>query len=112
MPNTFNPPYRPKTTAPQIAVRETSNTFGDGYEQNVRDGINCVYIKQMSLTWDLLTLAQAAEIDTFFRNNAGLTFLWTLPNENTARKWRCSEWSPSYDRGHCSFSATLREVFA
>lgn len=109
---TFNPSLKPETASLTEKVRETSNQFGDGYEQNVLDGINAVYVESMELSWPALTYTQGNEIRTFLTQNAGKTFLWTLPEETSARKWRCSEWSYSPSRNAASMTATFREVFA
>ena len=36
----FTPPVRPKTTSALIEIKTKSNSFGDGYEQAVADGLN------------------------------------------------------------------------
>ena len=109
---TFNPSLQPETANITEKVRENTNEFGDGYAQSVKDGINAVYVESMELSWPVLTYAQGVEIRNFFAQNAGGTFLWTLPGEATTRKWRCSEWRLNPARNASSMSATLREVFA
>ena len=106
---TFAPVPRPRTSSPKTTVKETSNSFGDNYEQTILDGINCVTASQLELTWPVLTAAQNAAIVSFFNTNAGKVFTWALPGK-TSQKWRCSEWSEDYTAGVCSLSATLREV--
>ena len=39
---TFSPPVRPKTDSIETKVATLLNGFGDGYEQSVADGLNCV----------------------------------------------------------------------
>ena len=108
--DTFTPPRRPKSSTVTRKVRENSNNFGDGYQQDIVDGINAVY-DEVSLSWELLTFEQFGAIDTFLSAHRGQTFLWNLPG-CTAKKWRCSEWSPTYERGLVSLTITLKEVFA
>lgn len=107
---TFNPPVRPKTSNQTRTVKVISNDFGDGYDQEIADGLNPVRT-EMELTWPVLTISQIQEIDAFFVTNAGKAFYFALPEENP-RMWRCNEWSPPIERGTGSMTATLKEVFA
>lgn len=107
---TFNPPVRPKASNPTRTVKVITNSFGDGYEQEILDGLNAIRT-ELTLTWPVLTIEQAQEIDAFFAANAGKVFGFALPGE-TERMWRCNEWSPLIERGSGSLTATLKEVFA
>lgn len=106
---TFNPSVRPKTSGQTRTVKVITNSFGDGYEQEIADGLNPVRT-ELTLTWPVLTIPQMQEIDAFFVINAGKAFYFALPEEQP-RKWRCNEWSPPYEAGTGSMTATLKEVF-
>ena len=106
----FEPPVRPKTTSSSIEIKTKSNSFGDGYEQSVADGINAVREK-LELSWPVLTFDQASQIHEFLKARKGLPFTWAQPGED-AQTWRCVKWTRPFDRGVCSMSAELTEVFA
>ena len=106
----FSPPIRPKTTSGQIEVKTKSNSFGDGYEQSVADGINAVR-HTLSLSWPVLTFAQASQIHEFLKSRKGQPFRWAQPGQ-AAQTWRCIKWTRPFDRGVCSMTAELTEVFA
>lgn len=86
---TFTPPIVPSvsgtTQAKTPRVRRAD--FGDGYSQRGRDGLN--YVKRtVTLTWESLSAADAATLDTFFDGVAGAdAFAYTLPLESTEYKW-------------------------
>ena len=110
--DTFSPSIAPQSAEPSHKARTNVNNFGEGYEQDLRLGINAVYVESMSLAWPVLDFAQATEIAAWFTDHVGKTFLWTLPGESAARKWKCDTWEPKYEDNGASCSATLREVFA
>ena len=62
--NTFTPPRQPTTQNVQRQMRTKENSFGDGYEQTVLDGINAE-VRTLSLRWDNLLPSQAAQITQF-----------------------------------------------
>lgn len=109
--NTFSPPLRPTSTAPKYKARVKKNDFDDGYCQIITDGLRPWRIESMELSWDYVKFADAVTIETFFKEQAGKPFYWTLPNEQTPRVFLCTELSPSYASGKCSLSASLEEVF-
>ena len=108
---TFSPPVRPKTDSIETKVATLLNGFGDGYEQAVADGLNCVS-DAVDLSWPVLTLSQANTIHSFFKARQAEPFRFTLAGESTARLWRCVEWSRTIETGHASMTAKLTEVFA
>lgn len=105
---TFNPPIRPKTSEIKTKARLSTNDFGDGYSQDIADGINAAD-REMTLTWPILTFEQAAEIDAFFSLNIGKSFYFNIPGQ-PKRSWRCTEWQITNETGMSSMTAMLSEV--
>jgi phage-related protein len=72
--------------------------FGDGYEQRQAEGINA-----RNDTWDLQFQnrdnTETAAILSFLATRAGVeAFDWTPPNEASAIRVVCREWSKSVDK--------------
>lgn len=105
----FTPTVDPQTVNDSISIQKEENSFGDGYSQTVILGLNAVR-SEMSLSWPVLTEAQRTSIVSFFRENAGKTFLWAVPGESQ-RKWKCEKWEQNRDRAGISLTATFKEVF-
>lgn len=62
--------------------------FGDGYVQIVADGINALFAGG-DLVWNGLTAAQMTDLREFWADHGMSTpFLWTVPDEASARLWR------------------------
>jgi len=86
--------------------------FGDGYEQRQADGINT-----QPATWDLQFQSRtdtetATIIDFLEARGAVQAFDWTPPNEASAIRVVCREWSKSVDRANLNMvSAQFIEVF-
>jgi len=86
--------------------------FGDGYEQRQADGINT-----QPATWDLQfqnrTDTETATIIDFLEARGAVeAFDWTPPNEASAIRVVCREWSKSVDRANLNMvSAQFIEVF-
>jgi len=110
-------------TFPDIApnFRATKNSaptnrivkFGDGYEQVLRFGLN-QNPKTWTLTWENLSETNADAIEAFLDARAadGDAFDWTPPDDTTAYKWRCDQWSKTLP--YCNLfniSATFRQVY-
>lgn len=108
-PAVFQPSIAPQSASAGRSIRVISNKFGDGYEQAVLDGLNAQETS-LSLSWPVLTFEQCAEIDTFFTENKGKSFLWALPGQEQKR-WRCDEWKTDYEVCLAKADATLKEVF-
>ena len=109
--NTFSPPRLPTSLSVQRQVKTKSNGFGDEYEQNVLDGINALR-RTLSVKWDNLLPAQAAQITAFLSAQKTLPFLWQSPYDATAGKWRCVQWNEEQQMTVVSITAEFREVFA
>ena len=91
-------------------VRRVS--FGDGYEQRQADGIN-----NRPDIWDLQfqnrTNTETAIIIDFLEARGAVEgFDWIPPNESTAIRVVCREWSKSVDRANLNMvSAQFVQVF-
>jgi phage-related protein len=110
---TFTPAMQPSvgaTNKPRVKI--LSAPFGDGYSQATADGLNHIR-NEFSLTWEVLTPAQADAIDTFLRTQGGATpFYWTAPGASTPQKWTCEEWSVSFiQAGFRRITATFVQSF-
>ncbi|WP_457796646.1 phage tail protein [Methylocystis sp. S23] len=94
---TFTPPIQPSIGAsnkPKVKILKAE--FGDGYGQASRDGLNHIR-NEFSLTWEVLTPAQANTIEAFLIEHGGdVPFLWTAPGKSTPDKWTCEQWEVSF----------------
>ncbi len=114
--DTFNPtiPPSPKSSRVTVAYKVTSLQFGDNYSQRARDGVNSKFRKG-TLSWDLLTEDEAADIIDFFDPLEGVTpFYWTPFAENSPLKWVVDE--QGYDLSPInqttfSLKITIKQVF-
>jgi len=109
--NTFNPPRLPTTQNVQRQMRTKENSFGDGYEQTVLDGINAE-VRTLSLRWDNLLPSQAAQITQFLSAQKTKPFYWQSPYDSTVGKWRCVQWTEDQQTTVVNLSAEFKEVFA
>lgn len=80
----------------KLQPKVNSISFGDGYEQRARNGLNT-----NPQSWDLAfsnrTDTEAEAIDDFLAARGGAeSFDWTPYNES-AGKYVCKEWSKSID---------------
>ncbi|HVI28108.1 phage tail protein [Hansschlegelia sp.] len=111
---TFNPPVPPSaglSNEPKINL--FANEFGDGYTQRSPKGLN--HIRDMpELKFELLTSVQAAGVVAFLRERGGYKpFLYTLPDETTAKRWTCAKWKHTRDEaGRNTITATLEQDFS
>lgn len=72
--------------------RVLSNSYGDGYQQRVGDGINN-NLPKWAVRFDVRELAEAGAIRDFLRARGGVeAFDWTPPL-GSAGKWICRKWS-------------------
>jgi len=107
---TFNIASPDQGLAEQIEVRMRSFEFGDGYKQQVANGINNTK-STFSAVWSGRTQATIQAIDDFFRAQAGAPFTWTTPRGTTV-KFTCTAWAPNYQVStSCSLTATLEQSF-
>lgn len=95
----------------KLQPKVISVSFGDGYEQRVRNGLNT-----NPQTWDLSfsnrTDTEAEAIDAFLTARGGAeSFDWTPYNES-AGKYICREWSKSIDGfNRNTIQATFVQIF-
>lgn len=98
----------------QVAIkpRVRKAQFGDGYEQRMADGINA---RQQVWTLQFVNRdnADTAAIMSFLATRNGVeAFDWTPPNEETAIRVVCREWTKTVSRNNLnSVSATFDQVF-
>lgn len=89
LPFTWLPSYNAQVDS---EPRNLSNSFGDGYEQRVGDGINNDMLK-WSLRFDVRSIAETNLIRTFLKTRGGIeSFDWTPPI-GLAGKFLCRKWS-------------------
>jgi phage-related protein len=105
----ITPTYGAQKTS-QPKVRQVQ--FGDGYSQRLSVGLN-QNSKAWSLTWEV-SETDADTIETFLDARAadGASFDWTPPDEATAYKWICYDWSKSIPYlNRATIQATFTQVF-
>jgi phage-related protein len=103
-------PVYPASKQSEPRIRTTS--FGDGYEQRLRFGLN-TNPKVWPLTF-IVDDAAAIEIEAFFDARAidGQSFDWTPPDSSTSYKWFCKSWSKEiFDYGANRIQATFEQKF-
>lgn len=101
---TWTPDYSPQS---EEEPRVLSQSYGDGYTQRVRDGINTI-LPGWELTFSNRTMAVYQAIRDFLRARGGVeAFLFTPPGESTARKVICPKWTlVPYDGDGGAFRVT------
>lgn len=95
----------------RTTYRVLSNSFGDGYSQDVKDGLNNV-VEIWDLVWTGITLTQASNIIAQLNSFGGTTFDWTNPH-GVLKKYTCTEVTdalPTYNA--YNVSATFTESFS
>jgi phage-related protein len=109
--DTFTPPVPPSPgTKTKFTPKLRKVEFGDGYTQVTRDGLNHLR-RQVPLTWEALTIAQAQALEDFFVGKGGDTpFLYAL-SDDSVRQWRCEDWERERN-GPNTFTATLIQDFS
>jgi phage-related protein len=92
--------FAPEVAAsPGTNVKKTASLFetefGDGYSQAIPKGLNSIR-RNISLSWQGLTEAQAQYIDDFLTAQGGnKTFLFQPYGYSAPIKWTCKEWTVS-----------------
>lgn len=85
-------------------------SFGDGYEQRTKNGIN-----NLPRSWSLTfynTPTDADSIERFLISRAGVTSFTWLPPTGATGKWKCTTWKRSVDNpAYHTITATFQEVF-
>lgn len=90
--------------------RVKATSFGDGYNQEVPDGIN-----DLAEKWDISFSNRQKSIidsiDTFFRENRGKAFDWINP-DGVVIKVKCKQWTKTVNHSmDASLSATFTQDF-
>ena len=95
----------------KLTPKINSISFGDGYEQRARNGLN-TNPQTWELTFSNRTDTEAGDIDSFLTARGGAeSFDWTPYNES-AGKYVCKEWSKSIDGfNRNSIEAIFMQVF-
>jgi len=105
--NTLDPTWCPSVqTQTGTQPRTLRAQFGDGYSQEMLDGLNA-YLRVWTITWEPIhgvtqTVPTLSQLDTFFRTNAGLRFYWTQPapcDTEGPKVFRCRQWQWTYEGG-------------
>lgn len=110
---TFNPPLPPDLgTNDERQFRTVRIAFGDGYSQRAQEGLNN-RDRTLSMTWSLLSPAQADVICDFFdRHGGSAAFLFRRVDEAAPRKWIVERYARrAVQRLYRNVTATLTEVF-
>lgn len=103
-----------KSTSPKVKLA----SFGDGYEQRLRDGINSLS-ESYSLSFETRTKEEIDDIIQFFDLKGGVVpFLFTIPDSTSNSggektvKVVCPDYSQTYSYDeYYSCSATFRRVY-
>lgn len=89
-----------------LEPRVRSTNFGDGYNQEIPDGIN-----DLAEKWDLSFSNRQKSIidsmDLFFRENRGIAFDWMNP-DGIIIKVKCKSWSKTVNH---SMDASMTTTF-
>ena len=94
-------------SGPRTTVRVLEKQLGDGYTQSAADGLNAAPLT-FKAVFGAAPKADITTIATFLKRHGGHTpFLFTLPDETSARRWRCTTWT-----GPTWVSATYRSLTA
>lgn len=97
MTDTLTPPRPPSVnnTQGQIAPRMITNKYGDGYKQDLADGVNPLE-RSYTLTWDPIGMGEADDIIAFLEAHVGTPFYYQLPREPAPRTWVWTSIARSY----------------
>jgi phage-related protein len=110
---TFSPSINPSLPFEDARdPRVLASEFGDGYIERASDGINSDRAI-LSLSWENVTTAECDEIFDFFATRKGVTaFIWTPPDQATAKKWVAKPYKKSKNAaGVWAVTTTFTEVF-
>jgi phage-related protein len=111
--DTLVPPRQPSSqgTGTDFGFRALKASFGDGYIQDGKDGINPV-TRSQTLVWDPITVAEADALRTFFENHCATPFYYRLPRDIAPRTWVCTKFTRTHPQPmHDAVTATLEERF-
>ena len=110
---TFTPGVNPAIDAygKQTKTKILQADFGDGYSQRAAAGLNSV-ARELTLEFRAVSVETADAIEAFMEARKGYeAFYYTLPDEDTARKWKAPDWSRSAAGPLRNVSVKLEEVF-
>lgn len=93
-----------------VKPRLLTSKMGDGYQQDVPDGINHI-VRSYSVKFSGLFATEMASLIDFFETQGGhLAFDWTPPGSSAGR-YVCQEWSENHEAGASTLSCTFQQVF-
>ena len=97
-----------KKAQPKVRIVE----FGSGYSQRATFGIN-QDPKVWSLSWENRTATVTNTIEDFLEARKGVeSFNWSPPDEATAYKWICQQWTKTMPYSNLfNITATFIQVF-
>ena len=101
-----------RTSAPRVKLA----SFGDGYEQRLRDGINSLS-ESYSLSFETRKKEEIDDIVAFFDTKRGVvSFNFTIPDSNAGGEKTilvvCDNYSQTYDYDeYYSCTANFRRVY-
>ena len=106
------PDIKPSEARRDEKTQVTKISFGDGYEQRAKKGINHI-VRKYAVSWKAITNADADTLDAFFRARAGVEpFNWTPPDAAEAAKWTCERYRRDKTAAPITdYSANLEEYF-
>ncbi len=94
-------------SGPKTKARVLEKRLGDGYTQSAADGLNALPMTFRAV-FQSPPKADIATIEAFLKRHGGHTaFVFTVPGETAARRWRCTQWT-----GPTWVSATARSLTA
>lgn len=108
----FIPPYAPSYgSADELDFRMLSNSFGDGYTQDIPDGLNNITETQ-NLQWNSISDTNADNIVAQIKSFNGTAFEWTTPSGET-KNFTCRKISRTR-AGYrtCNLTLTFTENFS
>ncbi len=97
----------------QYKPRVNQAPFGDGYGQRSGDGLNANPAR-CNAAFRVLKKSEADSICDFFAARKGyIPFMWTPPNEATAKQWIAVEWEKTYVESTAIYdvTATFEQTF-
>lgn len=108
----FTPAYNPSYgSGNDIDFRMLNNNFGDGYHQDVPDGLNNI-VETWNLAWNNINDENADDIIAQLKSFNGVAFEWTTPDGET-KNWTCGKISRIRSGfRNCNLSMTFTENFS
>lgn len=92
---TFTPPYLPNYGATRVKdYRDLENDFGDGYIQDIPDGLNTI-TETWQVAWTNISEANANDIEDQLDALAGTIFQWQTP-KGVTKSFICKQVTIAY----------------